>query len=89
MDATMFVFACAFFVVAIFIRSLWATEKTYKQMMEMLEATDSLQAFDRLDALRDFSKVRFSEHKAEIFWGRDPYKLYKGHSLQLIPIKIA
>lgn len=85
MDTTTFVFTCAFFVVALFIRSFWATEKTYKQMMEMLESTDSLHAFDRLDALRDFSKVSFSQHKAEVFWGRDPYKLYGGDARKLIP----
>jgi len=57
-------------------RMKWANDVTYDQRIAMIGEWDLLLEDSYLPALWSFQSVSYSSHLREVFWGRDPYKLY-------------
>lgn len=57
-------------------RQVYANNRTYDQRLAIIESWDFLEDDAYLSAVASFRSVAYSDHKREVFWGRDPYKLY-------------
>ncbi|OBU59199.1 hypothetical protein [Stenotrophomonas maltophilia] len=57
-------------------RMKWANDVTCDQRLAMIESWRSLLHDDYLPELKSFRSVSYNRHMREVFWGRDPYKLY-------------
>lgn len=57
-------------------RMEWANDVTYDQRISMIESWGSLLSDDYLSELKSFRSVSYQRHMHEVFWGRDPYRLY-------------
>lgn len=57
-------------------RMKWANDLTYGQRLAMIESWGFLLSDDYLPELKSFRSVSYHRHMREVFWGRDPYKLY-------------
>lgn len=57
-------------------RENYANNCTYDQRLAIIDSWDFLEGDAYLDALSSFRSVSYAAHKREVFWGRDPYKLY-------------
>ncbi|MFX1724991.1 hypothetical protein [Stenotrophomonas sp. AS1] len=62
-------------------RGLWANNRTYTQRMEIISALN--QSGWPVGEEGDYKRVEYHEHYREIFWGRDPLRLY---SVRLVAI---
>lgn len=64
----------AFAVMAWTFRGFWANNRTYSERMEIISALKKLGW--PMDAARAYERVQYRHHYREIFWGRDPQRLY-------------
>lgn len=64
----------AFALVAYVFRGFWANNRTLDDRMEIIRALEK--AGWPMDGPRAFDLVQYKDHYREIFWGRDPLRLY-------------
>lgn len=57
-------------------RATYANNRTYAQRLAIIDSWDFLEGPAYLRALESFRAVAYADHKREVFWGRDPYRLY-------------
>lgn len=57
-------------------RMKWANDLTYSQRLAIIESWGSILSDDYLLELKSFRSVSYNRHMREVFWGRDPYRLY-------------
>lgn len=57
-------------------REIYANHRTYAQRIAIIDSWDFLEGPAYLQALESFRAVAYADHRREVFWGRDPYRLY-------------
>lgn len=55
-------------------RGFWANNRTYNERMEIIRALE--RADWPFDGARAFERLQYKDHYREVFWGRDPMRLY-------------
>lgn len=63
-------------------RGLWANNRTYNERMEIISALN--QSGWPVGEEGDYKRVEYHEHYREIFWGRDPLRLYSARLVAII-----
>lgn len=57
-------------------RATYANNRTYAQRLAIIDSWEFLEGEAYRAALESFRSVAYADHKREVFWGRDPYRLY-------------
>lgn len=71
----------AFAVMAWIFRGFWANNRTYNERMEIIRALEK--AFWPTGEEGDYKRVEYHDHYREVFWGRDPLRLYSARLVKI------
>ncbi|MCS4234434.1 hypothetical protein [Stenotrophomonas sp. BIGb0135] len=63
-------------------RGFWANNRTYSERMEIIGALRKLGW--PMGEEGDYKRVEYHDHYREVFWGRDPLRLYSPRLVAII-----